>query len=297
MKTDTVYKRAFNQVLDIVSAAPAGTSMPSENDLSSRMSISRTTVRKVLRQLEVRRIVANSGKARVILRGPTPLDAFPDAETVPASAQVEKRFMEWMLRGDLKPGAAINALDLGRQFGVSTTGIREFLNRFARFGLIERRPNARWVFKGFTKDFALELFDIREVFELRSAIAFCKLPPEHPAWGRLKALRQEHEALLKEIDHRFHDFSDLDSRFHRLVNEASRNRFVEDFYDVIALIFHYHYQWNKTLEKQRNAVAIREHLDYSDALLSREPEQVEAACKRHLRSARETLLASVATEE
>ena len=46
--------------------------------------------------------------------------------------------MEWMLRGDTKPGALINELDLARQFGVATTGIREFLNQFRRFGVIEK---------------------------------------------------------------------------------------------------------------------------------------------------------------
>ena len=53
------------------------------------------------------------------------------------SAQVEKRFMEWMLRDDASPGMTINELELARQFGVGTTGIREFLNRFQSFGLIE----------------------------------------------------------------------------------------------------------------------------------------------------------------
>jgi DNA-binding GntR family transcriptional regulator len=296
VKTDTVYKRAFNQMLELVSSAPAGSLLPSENDLSHRIAVSRTTVRKVLRQLEERRIVGDRGTGKVILRGPTDLDPFPDAETVSTASQVETRFMEWMLRGDLKPGAAINSLDLARQFGVSTTGIREFLNRFARFGLIERRPNARWVFKGFTKDFALELFDIRELFELRSAIAFTRLPADSPLWGRLRAIRRQHEQLLAEIDVRFHDFSDLDNRFHRLVHDASRNRFIEDFYDIIAFIFHYHYQWNKTLEKQRNRIAILEHLDYIDALFSLDAGQVEVACRRHLSSARMTLLASLAAD-
>ena len=296
MKSDTVYKRAFNQVLEIVSAVPAGSPMPSENDLSSRIAVSRTTVRKVLRRLEERRIVESQGAARVVLREPTERDPFPDAETVSASTRVESRFMEWMLRGDLAPGAAINALDLARQFGVSTTGVREFLNRFARFGLIERRPNARWVFKGFTDDFALELFDIRELFELRSALAFIQLPADSPLWVRLAAIRREHEDLLADIDRRFRDFSDLDNRFHRLVHDASYNRFIEDFYDIIALIFHYHYQWNKTLEKQRNRVAIVEHLDYIDALLSRDRARVEAACRRHLASARQTLLSSIGAE-
>src|ERR1700710_2728903 len=112
--------------------------------------------------------------------------------------------MEWMLRRDLKPRGGINAVDLARQFGVSTTGVREFLYRFARFGLIEQRPNARWVFKGFTDDFALELFDIRELFELRSALAFIALPPESPLWTRLRLIRRQHEQLLDVIDTRFH---------------------------------------------------------------------------------------------
>lgn len=296
MKTDTVYKRAFNQVLELVSSAAAGSSMPSENDLSARMAVSRTTVRKVLRQLEARKIVGDRGAGKVILRGPTSHDAFPDAETVSTSAQVETRFMDWMLRGDLKPGAAINALELARQFGVSTTGIREFLHRFTRFGLIERRPNARWVFKGFNEDFALELFDIRELFELRSALAFTRLAADSPLWSRLRAIRRQHEQLLDEIDSRYHDFSDLDNRFHRLVHDASHNRFIEDFYDIIALIFHYHYQWNKALEKQRNRDAILEHIDYIDALFSLDATRVEQACRRHLVSAKSTLLASLAAD-
>jgi DNA-binding GntR family transcriptional regulator len=295
VKTETVYKRAFNQMLALVSAAPAGSPMPSENDLSNRMAVSRTTVRKVLRQLEARRIVS-PGAAKVILRRPRASDAFPDDETLSAATQIESRFMEWMLRGGLAPGSAINALELGRQFGVSTTAVREFLARFARFGLIERRPNARWVFKGFTEDFAIELFEIREMFELRSALAFTRLPPQSPLWHRLRAIRAEHENLLAEMETRFHDFSDLDNRFHRLIHVAALSRFIDDFFDVIAFIFHYHYQWNKVLEKHRNRVATIEHLDYIDALFRGDAAKVEAACRVHLTSARETLLASLAPD-
>lgn len=296
MKTDTVYKRAFNQMLGLVSDAQAGSAIPSENDLSSRMSVSRTTVRKVLRQLEERRIVASAGTSKIVLRQPDADDPFPAAETLSPATHMETRFMEWMLRGGLAPGSAINALELGRQFGVSTTAVREFLARFARFGLIERRPNSSWVFKGFTNDFAIELFEIREMFEMRSALAFTRVAAESPLWPRLRAIRAEHERLLAEIDTRFHDFSDLDNRFHRLVHEAARNRFIEDFYDVIAFIFHYHYQWNKVLEKHRNRVAIVEHLAYIDALFDRDAAEVETACCRHLASARETLLASLAPD-
>ena len=91
---------------------------------------------------------------------------------------------------------------------------------------------------------------------------------------------------------RYHDFSDLDSRFHRLINSATPNRFLESFYDIMTMIFHYHYQWNKRDERQRNEIAIGEHLTYIDALLGRNVAMVELACRAHLASAKETLIRS-----
>lgn len=138
----------------------------------------------------------------------------------------------------------------------------------------------------------MELFEIREMFELRSAQALAALPLSSPTWDRLGDLQGEHHDLLDDIDARFHDFSDLDNRFHRLINAAAPNRFIDDFYDVITVIFHYHYQWNKRDERKRNEVAIGEHLAYIEALLSRDPERVQAACRLHLASAKNTMTAA-----
>ena len=296
MKSDTVFKLAFNDMLSIVSKAGIGAILPSENELSARLGVSRTTVRKVLAELNAHGYVSGQGRNRAVV-APVPASArFPQTETVPAFQQVEKRFMEWMLRGDTKPGAQINELEMARAFGVGTTGIREFLNRFRRFGLIEKRPNAGWLFKGFTEDFAMELFEIREMFELRSALALAALPPAAPVWQELQALKGEHHDLLSDINERFQDFSDLDNRFHRLINAAAPNRFIDDFYDIITVIFHYHYQWNKRDERQRNEVAILEHLAYIDALCSHDPVRVRTACNLHLTSARTTMLAAFAAD-
>jgi DNA-binding GntR family transcriptional regulator len=293
MKADTVFKRAFNDALDIVSTLGEGEPLPSENTLSTRLGVSRTTVRKIISTLASGGALTGNGRQRIVRSAKLRLVRFPVAETVSTSAQVEKRFMEWMLRDNARPGTTINELELARQFGVATTGIREFLNRFQSFGLIEKRPNAGWVFKGFTASFALELFEIREMFELRSAKAFARLPNNSLAWRQIEELREEHVCLLGEINDRYHDFSDLDSRFHRLINSAAPNRFIDGFYDLISLIFHYHYQWNKHDERQRNEVAITEHLTYIDALLSRNISIVELACRAHLFSAKETLLRSI----
>ncbi|WP_404402092.1 GntR family transcriptional regulator [Pelagibacterium halotolerans] len=292
MKTDAVFKRAFNDALELMGTLGPGEPIPSETALSGRLGVSRTTVRKVLMELAQKGVVATYEHDRAYAVTGKRVEPYPEAETIPQSEQVETQFMEWMLRDDTRPGTLINERELAREFGVATGAIREFLNRFQHYGLIEKRPNAGWLFKGFTTAFALELFEIREMFELRSARALGALPAAAPEWNTLKALREEHEALLADIDRRFHDFSDLDNRFHRFINATAPNRFVDDFYGIISLIFHYHYQWNKRDEKTRNAVAIREHITYIDALESRNPSLIELACRAHLASAKQTLLRS-----
>ena len=125
--------------------------------------------------------------------------------------------------------------------------------------------------------------------------ALAASPHSSQHWRQLETLRQELLALLDEIETRYHGFSDLDSRVHRFTSTAAPNRFIDSFYDIITVIFHYHYQWNKHDERQRNEVAIREHLTYIEALFSWNISMVELACRAHLSSARETLLRSTSS--
>ena len=295
MRGKTVFKKTYNLALEYIISLGVKTDVPSENVLASHLGTSRTTVRKILDELKSKRFIKAKAYTWTISRIPKPGDFFPESETVATSIQVEKKFLEWMMRSDRKAGDVVNGLELARQFGVSTGAIREYLNRFGRFGLIERRPNSSWIIRGFTREFALELFEVRELFEMRSALAFENLPETSHVWATLKSLEREHRVLLRNISTRFRNFPSLDERFHRLVNSTSKNRFFMDFYDIISLIFHYHYLWSKVDEKQRNKAAVGEHLDYIGALLSRDPERIELACKIHLSSARKTLLASIGT--
>ena len=282
------------RLLQLLGSGEFVAGLPSENQLRGQIGVSRTTVRKVLCELARRGIVVEQNGTTMPGRAVGKDDLYSEPETTSRNEHVEQQFMEWMLRGGANPGTLINELELARQFGVATNGIREFLIRFSRFGLVEKKSNSGWLFKGFTEDFALELFEIRVMFELRSARLFAELPGDAPQWTRLETLKRQHVDLLDNIDRRYHDFSSLDNRFHRLINEGSPNRFIDDFYDIITFIFHYHYQWNKVDEKERNKTAIMEHLHYIDALQSRNRRRIESACRKHLRSARNTLLRSLA---
>jgi DNA-binding GntR family transcriptional regulator len=289
-KQNTVFKDAYNRTLKLIEETDT---LPSEPELGGILSVSRTTVRAVLTRLGEVGLVAWDKRSKTVLRRPEQRDYFPDEETSSLSEIIERSFMRRILAGGAQPGMQINELELAREIGIGTTSVREFLIRFSRFGLIEKRPNSHWVLKGFTREFALELTEVREMFELRSAAAFVHLAEEHPAWAELKAVEAQHHALLADIDNRYMEFSELDERFHLLVQKASSNRFIIDFYDIISIVFHYHYQWNKTNARARNQRALEEHIDYIKALFSRDPSAIEKACRQHLKSARETLLQSI----
>jgi DNA-binding GntR family transcriptional regulator len=289
-KQNTVFKDAYNRTLKLIEETDT---LPSEPELGGLLSVSRTTVRAVLTRLGDVGLVAWDKRSKTVLRRPEQSDYFPDEETSSLSEIIERSFMRRILAGGAQPGMQINELELAREIGIGTTSVREFLIRFSRFGLIEKRPNSHWVLKGFTREFALELTEVREVFEMRSAAAFVHLAEEHPAWAELKAVEAQHHALLADIDNRYMEFSELDERFHLLVQKASSNRFIIDFYDIISIVFHYHYQWNKTNARARNQRALEEHIDYIKALFSRDPLAIEKACRQHLKSARETLLQSI----
>lgn len=289
-KQNTVFKDAFNRCL----AHLAETStLPSELELGAVLGVSRTTVRAILVRLTELQLISWDKRAKAVLRKPRTDDYYPADETSSLSEIIERSFMRRILAGGAEPGMQINELELARDIGTGTTSVREFLIRFSRFGLIEKRPNSHWVLKGFTREFALELTEIREMFELRSAASFAALPEDHPAWRDLDIMEGLHHDMLADIDTRYREFSELDERFHLLVHRSSSNRFIIDFYDIITIVFHYHYQWNKANGRERNARALEEHLAYIAALKTRDAARVDAACRRHLRSARETLLQSI----
>jgi DNA-binding GntR family transcriptional regulator len=297
MKTNAVFKRTYNFCLDALAQRAIGSHLGSEPTLAAETGVSRTTIRAALLALSDKGLIGLNGREKIVIRQPIAADYYPETETEPVSDIVEKRFMQWILHGDCRPGQQINSLELARQFGVSTSAIREYLTGFTQFGLLERRPNGSWIVKGFTKEFALELSEVRELFELRSVQKFVELPESDSVWRALEGIYRDHVLLKAEIEQRPADFSALDERFHRLINNTSRNRFMVNFYALISVIFHYHYQWSKVGETDRHRVAIDEHLAYIHALESRNKELAMAHCRAHMNTARASLLRSIAVHD
>ncbi len=296
-RNNVIYKEAFNRSLDRVAEIGAGESLPSEAQLASQLGISRTTVRAVLERLQTAGIVHWSGRQKSILRLPVRDDYFPADETVSRSKQVESVFMEHVLGGDLAPGTILRESELAREFNLSPSAVREFLIRFSRFGLIEKEPNRHWVLRGFTRSFAIELFEVRETWETLAFDRFLANGPEPELLAWLVAMRPDLESIRDKINQRYLEFPRQDEAFHRAIFEHLHNRFVDDFFQVVSMIFHYHYRWNKSDEKDRNLAAIEDHLAIIAALEAGDVTAARQAFQAHLEQARRTLLQSVRWEE
>lgn len=292
-RDNSKYKDSLNRSLDYVATLAPDQTLPSEVELTQRLGISRTTVRAVLAHLDEIGVIHWSGRSKTVLRAPSAADYYAKEETLSTSERVETLFMEYIIGGDLKPGTILHESDMVREFGASTSVLREFLIKFSRFGLIEKEPNRHWVLRGFTREFAIELFDVREMFELRAFHALIAQAPDSPARQAVLALEGAHRDMMATIDDSYLSFPRLDEAFHRAFIDDLNNRFVADFFELVTVIFHYHYRWNKQNERTRNLAALEQHLVVIEALKAEDHTAALEAFQNHLNEARRTLLSSV----
>ena len=292
-RTDERFREAFNEALRLCEAMRPEDQLPSEKDLSSRLDVSRTVVRAILEKLQQSGIIAWVGRDKRLLRLPVADDRLELQEAQLDEQQLERQFLDWILRFDVAPGTALNVSELRRRFPVTPHMLHEFLASLSRFGLVRRRPKGGWELVGFTPEFAVELSEFRMVLELNAVTHLIQLPADDAIWGRLEELEAKHRKLAAEIDLRFHDFSLLDEEFHMTIGSVVKNRFAAEFQKLISLIFHYHFQWDKTNERQRNEAAIVEHLRLIAALKARDGAAAAAAATDHLKTSKQTLLSSL----
>ncbi|AKO95448.1 Transcriptional regulator [Marinovum algicola DG 898] len=292
-RSDTRYREAYNRILTYCETLPPKAPIPSETRLAEIAGVSRTVIRRCLTRLEELGLISWQGRDKHLLRQPRAEDRIAVPEAAADPSDLEQRFLDWVLRFDVPANTPLSVAELSRTFEVPQYDLKEFLAGLSRFGLVSRRPQGGWMLLGFTKDFAIELSDFRSMLEQNAVSQVVEAPVDHPVWAGLAQLRADHLALKQAIDRDFHEFSKLDERFHQTINSVVRNRFIAEFQKVISLIFHYHYMWDKTEEKHRNAAAIDEHLAIIDALEARDAEAARDAALRHLRTSKTTLLSSL----
>lgn len=291
----TVFKRSANLLLEhIATYLAVGEQLPTEQQMTGLGEGSRTAVRSALAYFQSLGLI---DEGRRILRKPKRADYFDIAELETGADRIQQVLMERIYQSDLPPGAEFSESELARAAGTSTISVREFLIGFSRSGLIEKKPRGGWRLCAFDRSFAMELADMRQMFEFAAIEQFGKLPPNDPAFARLDELIGRHEQLGSVMSARHKDFPALDRDFHTFLIGLLGNRFAQSFYDIVSLVFHYHYQWEKGSEMERNQYAAHEHMDILRALARRDVRGAQDAMRIHLNSSRSTLLQAIRTRE
>jgi len=264
-----------------------------DNTLAKKLNVSRTTIRTALTELESIGIIVIDGSKKTVSRRPTEADYFDTSNSVASKEEIiEAYFLDLINHGKLLPGDKFSELELAKSSGCNTITVREFLIKFSRFGLIEKKPRAKWKMVEFTEKFALELVEFRRILEMSSITKLLSTPSDDPVWQELSILLDKHIEVLADIDNRYTELSELDRKLHFIVQRASNNRFFMQFFDVVSLICHYHYQWDKSDELERNKVALEEQVEIITQLLAHNTSGVISAMEVHLGTAKKTLLRS-----
>ena len=296
-KPPTIFKRSSNLLLQhIVANVAIGEPLPTEQRMTELCQGSRTAIRSALTYLHSQGLISDL-KERRLLRKPKADDYFDEAELQTGADRIQQVLMERIYQSDLPPGSEFSEAELARASGASTISVREFLIGFSRFGLIEKKPRGGWRLCAFDVEFGTELADMRQMFEMAAVEHFATLPPDDPAFEELDKLVVRHERLESTMPARHKDFPALDRDFHTFMIGLLKNRFAQEFYDIVSLVFHYHYQWDKGDEEARFQHAVKEHLAILRALARRDAAGALAAMRSHLGSARSTMMQSIHTRK
>ncbi|MGF7483582.1 FCD domain-containing protein [Providencia sp. SP181] len=294
-RTQNLRHKVINQFIDAISNQYIRSPLPSQSVLSDMYSISRTTVRHVLTHLKEIGILDSVGNDYVIIREPNENDLLEITIDSPITEfnVIEDFFYKLIQKRALQPGDNFTEMQLAHQAGVTPVIVREFLLKFSRYNLIENLRRGLWRLKTFEQNYAEKLFELRELLETHALTHFMNLPEHDKRWIQAKELLYQHRQLRETVVDNYHAFSELDRKFHALILSAAQNPFFDQSLDMVTIIFHFHYQWDDSDLRERNVLAIEEHMTILSAIISHNDLQAMNELRNHLNTAKLSMVRSL----
>jgi len=207
------------------------------------------------------------------------------------AAEAFERVVDAITSGEFEPGQKISESELARRLGISRGPVREALQRLEG-RLVSRIPRIGVRVIAFGRDELLQLFHLREAMEGMAA--------------RLAAVNATERDLRRAADLLARHASDVETSGRRVYRQRATD---EDFHFAIAragqcpnierlLLSEVYYQLRihrlrSSTQPGRAEEALREHGEVLDAIRARDEDAAEAAMRRHIRAARDNVLAAL----
>jgi len=296
-RTKNIRNSIINQFMDGIKRNHITSPLPSQSVLADTFNVSRTTIRHTLDYLCSLGVLEKVDSSFVILRKTLqdePLKCDLNHVSFEEQSVVfEHGFFELINRKTLKPGDAFSEIELAKITNVSPIIVREYLLKFSRYNLTTSQKRGIWSLIKIDTEYANKLFEFRQLIENHALSKFINLPNHHPSWIIVRDLIDKHRNLMNTIGSHYQSFSKLDSEFHKTILSAANNRFFEDSFEVISMVSHFHYQWDESDLKQRNIIAIEEHLQILTSLLCKNDTDASLHLIKHLDTAKSSMIRSI----
>lgn len=215
------------------------------------------------------------------------LNAIDSYSYEPLRKQVYKVLREAILKGELMIGEKITEMEIADELSVSRTPVREAFRMLEQEELINIIPQQGVFVAGVETEKEIDdIFQLRAELEgLAAYLAAEKISEEQKA--SLKEYTKELEECIKNNDQR--GCIRVDIAFHRIIKEASNNKWLEKFLDTLfeqATRF----RSSSFSRKGRMHEFLSEHMELADAINSGDSDRARKCAEDHIKAAWDSII-------
>ena len=201
---------------------------------------------------------------------------------------VQHDIREAIINGVFKPGDVLRQEDLARRLGVSRAPLREALPRLEAEGIVVLHPRRGYSVVSLEPDEIEEVFDLRELLEVRAADLATKRRSEHNVAEVYAILAQMAEVDAKSLSGMARWF-DLNWQFHDAIIKASGHGHLAKILSNLRIKLEPYIRVEVAFTGDVNQ-ANEEHRDIAAAYMAGQPEMVAQLVQSHIRHTASRLL-------
>ena len=212
-------------------------------------------------------------------------------EVMPIRDQLADILRRMILSGEFSAGQQLSERQLCAQFNVSTTPVKEALRMLQAEGLVYSVQRKGTFVSSVPKNSAMQLVAMRGALEgvaARFAAENCTLEEIQ----RMEELLCEAEHLLEEADPDWKRYSELNTEYHAILRDGSRNNYLVSMIESLSRIDNTirKISYGARTARALNQVSQKEHREILEAVRRRDGNEAERRMNLHVRMAVERVL-------
>ncbi len=230
---------------------------------------------------------------------PISLSTIPDA--------IIRQIRALVAEGRLQPGDRLpNERELGEQFGVGRSSVREAMMALAATGMVVRRREGTFInpdstrvawasldgMSGLTRSTIKDVFETRRLFE----VGIAALAAERATPATIAEIKRWLPENLNDLE----AFKQADVQFHKAVAKAADNPFTYELYGKVQEILFQTHQYYTALQRLDPDSSVTmyqsvldQHREILRAIEAHDPTQAQQAVLAHFDALEETMLHDV----